>query len=168
MEGHPESWLRNPNTLPLCLSGSSQGCLLSCLTSSSRMVSCMGLCVTGHLGPSEGESILVVCSHLDARGLDVNFKFQNSGPRASVLRLVVYFCFVVWFFFPTFVAHRRSWGWGKTFSGQGLNPSHSCNLCWSCGNARSLTHRTSQVLNPDPHLHRDNVISLTCCAIAGT
>ena len=29
------------------------------------------------------------------------------------------------------------------FSGQGLNPSHSCNLCHSCSNAGSLIPLTS-------------------------
>ena len=31
----------------------------------------------------------------------------------------------------------------RKFQGQRLNPSHSCNLCYRCGNTRSLTHRAT-------------------------
>ena len=55
---------------------------------------------------------------------------------------------------------------------QGQNPSHSCNLCHSCSNVRSLTHCTGQGLNPQlssyPSCHRDNAGSLTHFTTAGS
>ena len=39
--------------------------------------------------------------------------------------------------FPPFLGHPCAI---QKFLGQGLNLSHSCDLCHSCGNARSLTH----------------------------
>ena len=49
-----------------------------------------------------------------------------------------------WFFF--FCTH----GIWK-FLGQGSNLRHSCNLCYSCSNAGSLTHCTRQRIKPAPH-----------------
>lgn len=40
--------------------------------------------------------------------------------------------------------------WHMEFSGQGSDPSHSCDLCWSRGNSRFLTHCADQRMNPGP------------------
>ena len=54
----------------------------------------------------------------------------------------------------------------QKFLGQGLNPSHSCNLCHRCSNAGSLTYCARLGLNLC--CLRNKAGSLTCCATAGT
>ena len=48
-----------------------------------------------------------------------------------------------------FVFYGRTHGIWK-FLDQGLNPSHSCDLCHSCGDAGSLTHCTRRRIKPAP------------------
>lgn len=68
-------------------------------------------------------------------------------------------------FFFSFFGHIQSI---QKFSGQELILSHSCNLCLSCSNVKSLTHCTGPGQGLNPHCHRDNTRSLTLWATAGT
>ena len=55
-----------------------------------------------------------------------------------------------WIFFFFFFFHPH----------QGSDPSQGCDLCHSCGNARSLTHCASPVIEPASQLCRDTTSSV--------
>ena len=63
------------------------------------------------------------------------------------------------FFFFFFYGHTHSiW----KFLDQGLNPSHSCDLCHSCSNAGSLTHCARPGVEPALPQRQEKIIKPLC------
>ena len=74
---------------------------------------------------------------------------------------LLFVCLFLFLFFVFFFLFQHTVSYGVP--GQGSNPSHSCNLCCSCGNTRSLTHCSMPGIEPLSPKH-----CRSCCSTAGT
>ena len=98
--------------------------------------------------------VLPICMHLNQSSVKVCL-LVTLGPPVSPC--------AIFFFFGCICSIWK-------FLGQGSNMSHSCNLCHSCSNTRSLTPEPGQGLKPhlsrDLSYCRDNAGCLTHCTTA--
>ena len=75
----------------------------------------------------------------------------NALYSRFLYEVVLFFFFVFCFLFFSLLAVL----WPTEFSGRESDPSHSCKLCCSCGNARSLTHCATLGIEPGSQCSRD-------------
>ena len=93
----------------------------------------------------EGSEVCVwLCTHV-LRPNKGSIKEKPTNRRITINFLIssLYFDFV------TFFSFGHTHGIWK-FPGQEWNPSHSCDLCHSCSNAKSLTHCARPGIEPTP------------------